>query len=69
MPSGFGLHFVELTAREAERPARLDEARDAVERDLLHARAEAATAAFYDRLREKYAVKFEGGDPAAAPAG
>ena len=68
--SGFGLHFVELTARTAGRNATLEEVRTAVERDLLHARTQEANAAAYDRLRANYAVRIEGGDLAVAePAG
>jgi PPIC-type PPIASE domain len=40
--SGFGLHLVELLAREEGRKAKLEEVREAVERDLLHARTEEA---------------------------
>ncbi len=58
--SGFGLHLVELRARDGGRPATLDEARQAVERDLLHARTREAKAAFYDKLRAGYKVRIEG---------
>lgn len=68
--SGFGLHLVELTAREEARVPRLEEVRAAVERDLLHERTEAANTAFYDRLRANYAVRVEDdGARASAPAG
>lgn len=68
--SGFGLHLVELTAREEARAPRLEEVRAAVERDLLHARTEAANNAFYDRLRANYAVRIEDSDiPVTDPAG
>jgi hypothetical protein len=68
--SGFGVHLVELQTRKAARDAKLEEVREAVERDLLHARAEAAQAAFYERIRANYIVRFEDADAAAAePAG
>lgn len=57
--SGFGVHLVELTARESERVATLGEVREAVERDLLHERTREATDAFYQRLRANYAVRVE----------
>lgn len=64
--SGFGLHLVELRARDEGRPATLDETRAAVERDLLHARTEEAKAAYYAKLRATYKVRIENTDPAAA---
>jgi PPIC-type PPIASE domain len=70
--SGYGLHLVELTANEAGRRATLADVRAQVERDLSRARAEEASAAFYDKLRANYAVRIEGDsavvDPAARPA-
>ena len=48
--SGFGLHLVELRSREDGRKATLEEVREAVERDLLHARTEEAGEAFYERI-------------------
>ncbi len=66
--SGFGLHLVELKARDGGRPATLDEARQAVERDLLHARTQEAKAAFYDKLRARYSVRIEGDAPPATAA-
>jgi hypothetical protein len=70
--SGYGLHLVELTANEAGRHATLADVRAQVERDLSRARAEEASAAFYDKLRANYAVRIEGDsavvDPAAKPA-
>lgn len=64
--SGFGEHLVELTARVDARPATLDEARGAVERDLLQARAQATGKAFYQRLRAKYGVRMESTGAAVA---
>ncbi len=66
--SGFGLHLVEMRARSEGRPATLDEARAAVERDLLHARTEEGKAAYYAKLRAEYKVRIESGGPAAAGA-
>jgi hypothetical protein len=57
--SGFGWHLVEIAARDGGRPARLDEVRAAVERDLLHARTEEASKTFYDKLRANYVVRIE----------
>lgn len=68
--SGFGLHLVQLASRDGGRPATLDEVRAAVERDLLHARAEEANKAFYAKLRANYAVRVDGaGGTATSPAG
>ena len=68
--SGFGLHLVELTAREAGRKPLLDDVRTAVERDLLHARAQAATDALYQRLLSNYSIRVEASaDAADEPAG
>jgi len=54
--SGFGLHLVRVTTLEAARKPPLEEVREAVERDLLHARSQAAKDAYYDRLRGGYSV-------------
>ncbi len=62
MPSAFGVHLVALTRHDPARPATLAEARADVERDLAHARLQQANAAFYDKLRAKYAVRIEGAD-------
>lgn len=63
--SGFGLHLVELTAREEAHMPTLEEVRAVVERDLMRARAAAASDAYYERLRGSYTVRIEGGDGAA----
>jgi len=63
--SAFGWHLVELTTREAGRKATLDEVHAAVERDWLQARTQAASEAFFQRLRAKYTVRIE----AAAASG
>lgn len=66
--SGFGLHLVRLEKREDGRVAQLADVRDAIERDLLHARAQAANDAYYESLRAKYAVRVED-EPRPAPGG
>lgn len=63
--SGFGLHLVLLERRTDGRLARLEEVREAVARDLGHARAQAADEAYYRRLREKYVVRVENAEPPA----
>ena len=68
--SEFGLHLVEVTARVPGRKPTLEEARVAVERDLLHARTEEASDAYYQRLRANYEVQIESSAEATAdPAG
>jgi hypothetical protein len=57
--SAYGVHLVELRAREEGRAPSLAEVRDAVERDVLRARSEAAAEAFYRRLRERYTLRVE----------
>lgn len=57
--SGFGIHLVELQARDAGRNASLNEVRDVVTRDLMYARAQEATAAFYERVRATYNVSID----------
>jgi hypothetical protein len=67
--SGFGLHLVHVSAREDGRQANLEDVREAVERDLLHARTEEAGAAFYERLRANYNVRVEDAAADSKPAG
>lgn len=68
--SSYGVHLVELSEREPGRRATLEEARAAVERDLLHARREEADAALYGRLRANYTVHIDSADGSDAdPAG
>jgi hypothetical protein len=57
--SAFGVHLVALTRHDPARPATLAEARADVERDLALARLQQANAAFYDKLRAKYAIRIE----------
>lgn len=64
--SSYGVHLVEVRAREPGRAPALAEVRVAVERDLLRARAEQAGEAFYRALRERYTVRLEAGPEAAS---
>lgn len=64
IPSSFGVHVVALTRHDPARRATLAEVRAEAERDLSHARLQQANAAFYDKLRAKYAVRIEGADDA-----
>ncbi len=64
VPSAFGLHLVELTARTDSRAATLAEVRPEVARDLMEARAESAQEALYQDLRAKYSVQIEPEAPA-----
>jgi hypothetical protein len=64
--SAFGLHLVTLEARTDARPARLEDVRPEVVRDLMQARTEAAQDALYRDLRAKYAVRIKGDSTAAA---
>jgi hypothetical protein len=66
--SGFGLHLVRLDARVPARVATLADARAEVARDLLHARASEASATHYRRLLDRYSVRVEPADVAAAAA-
>lgn len=57
--SGFGIHLVQLQAREAGRKASLNEVREAVTRDLMYARSEEASTAFYEKLKATYNVRID----------
>jgi len=57
--SGYGLHLVKVEARDAGRPLTLQEARDAVARDLANERRQSAIEQLYDRLAEKYTITVE----------
>lgn len=63
--SAYGLHVVRVAEREDARPARLEEVAAAVERDLLHARAQEAEEALYRALRARYTVRVEADGPGA----
>lgn len=58
--SGYGVHLVRVRLREPPKAATLADARDAVERDVQYARAQAANDALYERLRARYTVRVEG---------
>ena len=57
--SGYGVHLVEIRSRQPGRVPALAEVRVAVERDLLRARADKSGEAFYQSLRQRYAVRIE----------
>jgi hypothetical protein len=57
--SGYGVHLVEIRFREPGRAPALAEVRDAVERDLLRARADQSAEAFYQSLRQRFNVRIE----------
>lgn len=66
VPSAYGLHLVRLSARNADRAADLQEVRDDVRREWLHARRAEANARFYADLRQRYVVTIERPGPAGA---
>jgi len=66
--SGFGLHLVRIEERVDGKPAVLSDVRGEVERDFAHARTQAASEAWFERLRAKYVVRVEA-DAAPSPAG
>jgi hypothetical protein len=57
--STFGVHLVRLSASEPARPATLAEARAEAESDFLQHRAARASAARYQALRARYAVRVD----------
>jgi parvulin-like peptidyl-prolyl isomerase len=67
--SAYGVHLVALAPHDPARTATLTEVRAEVERDMARARLQEANAAFYERLRAKYAVRIETADAATDPAG
>jgi parvulin-like peptidyl-prolyl isomerase len=69
VPSAYGVHLLELRARDPARAPALAEVREAVERDLLRARADEAGEAFYRSLRERYSVRIEAGPETAGAPG
>jgi hypothetical protein len=60
--SEYGLHLVRVIAREEARTPTLESVARQVERDLLHARTQQASEAFYQTLRARYTVRVA--DPA-----
>ena len=67
--SAFGVHLVTLAPHAPARAATLAEVRAEVQRDLAHARLQEANAAFYEKLRSKYAVRIETSEATGDPAG
>lgn len=61
LPSGFGLHFVRITARTPGRPAQLHEVAERVRVDLRAAQRDQHSRQALDRLRQQYQVEVEGG--------
>jgi hypothetical protein len=57
--SGFGLHLVFIEAREAGRAPELAEVREAVQREWLSERRQAAVDGLYERLAENYTIEIE----------
>jgi PPIC-type PPIASE domain len=64
--SGYGLHLVRVTYRQAGRPAALAEVRREVERDWESDRRERAAKSYYDGLRRDYDIEVKAKLPAAA---
>lgn len=64
--STFGVHLVRLSAVEPARAATLGEARAAVERDFVQARAARLDAEQYQKLRARYVVRVDA-TPAPVP--
>ena len=64
--SGYGLHLVRLGGRHAPDAPLLADVREAVKREWLRERREAASEAFYRGLLARYAVTVE--EPGLAPA-
>jgi hypothetical protein len=65
--SAYGWHAVLLTRRSERRLPALEEVRDAVERDFLQERAEAARAEMTRSLRARYRVVVDLGEPEGEP--
>jgi len=63
--SGYGLHLVRVTERIPGRPARLSEARAAVERDWEHDRRMKAADDYYQKALKNYQVVVTADIPAA----
>jgi len=72
IPSGFGVHLVQIQTRGEAQTPNLADARSQVERDWLHDRSQKSMEAFYQRLRQRYTVTIESdavsGDAAVAAA-
>jgi hypothetical protein len=61
VPSGFGLHLVQVTERTEPGPPTLDAVRAELEREVQHARRQEAAERFYEALRARYDVVLEDG--------
>ncbi len=59
VPSGYGLHLVELTQRDDSTPAALTDIRDKVRSDWLHDQRKQANARFYASVFARYEVTVE----------
>jgi hypothetical protein len=57
IPSSYGLHFVRITGREAERLPSLEELRRRLTTDYVHDRKEAAARRRLKELRESYRIE------------
>lgn len=57
--SGYGMHLVLVSERNAGRVPALEEVRDAVQRELLTVRRNEVNEATYRRLRDRYSVTVE----------
>jgi hypothetical protein len=57
--SGYGLHYVKVSAHTPARSPQLDEVRAAVERDVLNDQTSKINASFYAGLRERYTVRMD----------
>ena len=59
IPSGFGVHLVQIQARGQARVPQLADVRSQVERDWLHDRSQKSLEDFYQQLRSRYTVTVE----------
>ena len=57
--SGYGMHLVQVANRTPERLPSLDEVRDLVEREWMHAKRLEANETFYQTLRDRYTISIE----------
>lgn len=57
--SEYGVHLVRVVAREQARTPTLEAVAKQVERDLLHARTQQVSEAFYQTLRARYRVQID----------
>jgi len=67
--SGFGVHLVRVEERIPGRVPALAEVRDAVERDYLAQRRDAANDVLYDSLKSRYTIRYEDVTAMVAPDG